>query len=194
MIRGCSSKSHPGWLLVTFLIDGIRLGRLTALAKPDGGVREIVVRDIVRSLVARTMAQHVAKKAEKATALSNRARCECVAHIVQALTNQDVNATVVTVDGVGAYDLISRNAMLEGLLRMEGGDQILPFARLFYGTPSAYLWEDEMGNTHEIPQGEEGEQGDPLMPILFSLGEHPALEAIRRDFLMTRSCSPTLMT
>ena len=34
--------------------------------------------------------------------------------------------------GVGAYDLISRNAMLEGLLRMESGDQILPFVRMFY--------------------------------------------------------------
>ena len=56
-------------------------------------------------------------------------------HIVQALTDQDVNATVVTVDRVEAYDLISRNAMLEGLLRMEGGDQIIAFARLFHGTP-----------------------------------------------------------
>ena len=102
---------------------------------------------------------------------------------MQALTDQDVNATVVTIDGVGAYDLISRNAMLEGLLRMEGGDQILPFARLFYGTPSTCLWEDEMGNTQEIPQGEGGEQGDPLMPMLFSLGEHPAFEAIRRRLL-----------
>ena len=36
-----------------------------------------------------------------------------------------------------------------------------------------------MGNTQEIPQGEGGEQGDPLMPMLFSLGEHTALEAIQ---------------
>ena len=82
---------------------------------------------------------------------------------MQALTDQDVNATVVTIDGVGACDLISRNAMLEGLLRMEGGDQIFPFAWLFCGTP----WE----------------QGDPFMPMLSSLGEHPALEAIQRRFL-----------
>ena len=188
-IRGCSLVQVASRLAVGDIpeevVDGIRLGRLTALAKPDGGVREIVVGDTVRRLVARTMAKQVANKAEKATApfqyaLSTRAGCECV---VQALTDQDVNATVVTIDGVGAYDLISRNAMLEGLLRMEGGDQILPFARLFCGTPSTYLWEDEMGNTQEIPQGEGGEQGDPLMPMLFSLGEHPALEAIRRRLL-----------
>ena len=60
---------------------------------------------------------------------------------------------------------------------MENGDQILPFVQCFNGRPSTYLWEDELGETQHIPQGEGGEQGDPLMPILFSLGQHPALEA-----------------
>ena len=96
---------------------------------------------------------------------------------MQSLTDVDSNATVVSIDGVGAYDLISRNSMLRGLLRMENGDQILPFVRCFYGRPSMYLWEDKLGETHQIPQGEGGEQGDPLMPMLFSLGQHPALEA-----------------
>ena len=67
--------------------------------------------------------------------------------------------------------------MLEGLLRMEDGDHILPFVRCFYGSPSTYLWEDEMGVTQYIPQGEGGEQGDPLMPMLFALGQHGSLEA-----------------
>ena len=35
-----------------------------------------------------------------------------------------------------------------------------------------------MGNVHEIAQGEGGEQGDPLMPLLFSLGQHRSLESI----------------
>ena len=60
---------------------------------------------------------------------------------------------------------------------MEGGDQILPFVRCFYGSPSTYLSEDEMGITQNISQGEGGEQGDPLMPMLFALGQHRALEA-----------------
>ena len=29
-----------------------------------------------------------------------------------------------------------------------------------------------MGNVLEVAQGEGGEQGDPLMPVLFSLGQH----------------------
>ena len=91
----------------------------------------------MRRLVARTMAKQVAKKAEEAIApfqyaLTTKAGCECVAHILQTITDLDNRATVVSIDGVGAYDLIFRNAMMEGLLRMEQGDQILPFVRCFY--------------------------------------------------------------
>ena len=166
------------------ILQAIRLGRLTALQKPDGGVRGIVVGDIIRRLVARTMAKQIAKKVETATApfqyaLKTKAGCECVAHVLQTLTDTDPEATVLSIDGVGAYDLISRNAMLEGLLRMEGGDQILPLCEMFLRRPSTYLWEDEMGVSQSIPQGEAGEQGDPLMPMLFALGQHAALEAIQ---------------
>ena len=37
-----------------------------------------------------------------------------------------------------------------------------------------------MGTVHEVDQGEGGEQGDAMMPLLFSLGQHPALEAVHR--------------
>ena len=108
------------------IIEAIRLGRLTALSKPDGGVRGIVVGDILRRMVARTLAKQISKKVEEATApfqyaLSTKAGCECVAHILQSLTDLSPDVTITSIDGVGAHDLISRNAMLEGLLRMEGG-------------------------------------------------------------------------
>ena len=57
---------------------------------------------------------------------------------------------------------------------MEGGGDALPFVMQFCGSPSTYLWEDEEGVNHEIPQGEGGEQGDPLMPALFALGSRIA--------------------
>ena len=70
-------------------------------------------------LVARTIAKQVAKEAEQATgpfqnALSTKAGCKCVAHTIQTMTDQDAEETVVSIDG----DLISRQVMLEGLLRM----------------------------------------------------------------------------
>ena len=60
---------------------------------------------------------------------------------------------------------------------MPNGDK-LPFVRLFYGSPSTFLWEDEMGTVNFVPQGEGGEQGDPLMPLLFCLGQHRGLCAV----------------
>ena len=103
------------------ILEAIRLGRLTALSKPYGGVRGVVVGDILRRLVARTTAKQFSKKAEAATApfqyaLSTKAGCECVARILQALSDRDPEATIMSIDGIGAFDLISRNAMLEGLL------------------------------------------------------------------------------
>ena len=62
--------------------------------------------------------------------------------------------------------------MLKGLLRMEEGDQVFPFIQPLFGSLSTFLWH------HDIPQWEGGEQGDPLMPMLFALGQHGALEAV----------------
>ena len=109
------------------------------------------------SLVARTIAQQINPAGEQATepfqhALTTRAGVECVAHVVQTLTDLDPQATVLSVDGVGAFDLISRAAMLEGLLGIEGGDAVLPFVFQFYSSASTYLWEDESGVSHEIIQ------------------------------------------
>ena len=164
------------------VMEILRMGRITALSKPDGGVRGITVGDILRRWVSRTVAQQHSIRVEIATApiqyaLSTRVGCECIAHVIQTLTSIDEEATVVSIDGVGAFDLISRNAMLQALLEIDGGDQIMPFVRQLYGRPSTHLWEDEMGEVHEIAQGEGGEQGDPLMPLLFSLGQHAALAA-----------------
>ena len=116
-------------------------------------------------------------------ALETRAGCECVAHVIRALTGLDDNAKVVSVDGVEAFDLISRNSMFSGLMGMREGEQLLPFAKLFCGDPSAYLWEDEVGDVHHIHQGEGGEQGDALMPMFFCLGQHGALRAIAERLL-----------
>ena len=101
------------------VVQALRMGRMTALQKPSGGVRGIVVGDFVRRLVARTLAQQLAPAVELATspfqfALTTKSGCECVAHIAQTLTDLDGNTTLLSVDGIGAFDLISRGAMLQG--------------------------------------------------------------------------------
>ena len=97
----------------------LRMGRLTALQKPGGGVRGIVCGDLVRRLVARSIAQQISSAVAEATpfqyALTTKAGGESVAHAIQSLTDLDSRATVLSVDGIGAFDMISRAAMLDGL-------------------------------------------------------------------------------
>ena len=49
------------------------------------------------------------------------------------------NATVLSIDGTGAFDMVSRQAMLQGLHTVVGGDAALPFVRQFCGSASTYL-------------------------------------------------------
>ena len=77
------------------IIQALRLGRLTALSKPDCGVRGIVVGDIIRRVVARTIAKQPQRPSIQ-YALSTKAGCECVAHILQSMTDVDPSATVVS--------------------------------------------------------------------------------------------------
>ena len=83
--------------------DAVRLGRLTALRKPDGGVRGIVAGNIIRRLVAWTMSQQLMEDVERETApfqnaLSTRAGCECIAHALQGIIEFDPRATVMSID------------------------------------------------------------------------------------------------
>ena len=142
------------------ILEAIRLGRLTALSKArwrgEGDRRGRHPPEVGGSDNREASLENRPKRPQlpSSTPCQPKQGVECVAHILQTLTDLDLEATVVSTDGVGAYDLISRNAMLEGLLRNEGGDQILPFVRCFCGSPSTYLWEDEMGVTQHFPQGE----------------------------------------
>ena len=52
---------------------------------------------------------------------------------------------------------------------------------MFYGTLSHHLWWDSLGRVLTITQGEGGEHGDAMMPLLFSLGRHAALERVQRS-------------
>ena len=108
------------------IVRVVRQGRMTALRKDDGGVRGIVAGDVVRRLVSRTVVRQLGEVVKVATApfqyaLSTRAGCECVAHVLQAVTEADPSAVVLSIDGISAFDSISREAMLRGLCRAEGG-------------------------------------------------------------------------
>ena len=103
----------------------LRLGRITALRKPSGGIRGIVVGDVFRRLA---IAQQISPAVEWGTApfqyaLTTRAGAECIAHVIQTLTDVDQEATVLSVDGVGAFDLISGSPCWKGFEASMAGIQ-----------------------------------------------------------------------
>ena len=70
--------------------------------------------------------------------------------------------------------------MLSKIKSLPGARRLLLFLLLPYGSKLEYLWEDENGAVSHVEQGEGGEQGDPLMPYLFSWGIHDALAEVAR--------------
>ena len=116
------------------VLAGVRLGRMVGLRKPDGGVQGLVMSDTFRRLVARTLAQQYAGAFQAACAplqyaLRTRAGAESLARAVRAATELDARTTVLSIDGVGAYDHISRASMLSGLQHTPSLTALLPFVR-----------------------------------------------------------------
>ena len=159
---------------------GLALARMTALDKGAEKVRGIAAGDTFRRVVAKTLAQQYAHEFDEACspyqfALSTRAGTDCVGHALREISNQHPGKVIISLDGIGAYDHIDRAQMLESLVKLPNACSLLPFVAMFYGHTSEYYWTNEDDEVWSIEQCDGGEQGDPLMPALFALGQHPAL-------------------
>ena len=166
--------------------DILKVGRLTALRKPNGKVRGISAGDILRRLVAKVLARQFQPIFRKSTSpfnfgLSNRAGTDSLVHFVRYLLDEDPSRVVVSFDGIGAFDHVERRQIFTELFSHETLKCLMPFVRLWYLHESVFYWFDDEGKRHTITQGDGGEQGDALMPGLFSLALHPALVAIQAE-------------
>lgn len=166
------------------IAKALGLGRMVALQKPHGGVRGLVIGDVLRRVVSRSMAQLFASQFHTACsphqfALSTRAGTGAIVHALTTTTEHNHASTILSIDGIGAYDTISRASMLQGLCNTPDANRCLPFVRLWYSSDSEYVWHDANGQHHSVTQAEGGEQGDPMMPALFSLGQQPALQRVQ---------------
>ena len=86
---------------------GLRLGRMVALLKPSGGIRALV---IFRRLVSRTV-------------------LHALAGGMRPLPARPLSTTAVNVDGVGAYNYISRKRMFDGPLAFPALAPLIPVVR-----------------------------------------------------------------
>ena len=144
--------------------------------KAHGRVRALVVGDAFRRLWV-ACSQGTSPRSSRAgqgRAGQGKMRA-CHSSMDSQHTETCPRATILSVDAVGAFDHVSRGAMLGALLARRELHSLLPFARQFYSSPSVYTWCDDGGCPHEVIQGEGGEQGDPLMPAFYALAQHDAL-------------------
>ena len=87
---------------------------------------------------------HYARTHPHQFGLSTRAGTEGVYKLLHTTTVLDPCATVLSVDAVGAYDHVSRQAMLEGLRYRPALAWLLPFARQFYSTARGMFFFDPL--------------------------------------------------
>ena len=161
-------------------LDAMAPSRLTALRKPNGGVRSIATGDVFRRLVSRALARAFSGEPDAATrpfqfALQTRAGTDSLAAMLRAAVELDPQATVVFLDGRSDYDTISRATRLAKL--RDTAPALVHFAHAMYARTCTYLWWDDEGRVHEIAQAEGVEQGDPLAPGFYALGQHDSLVA-----------------
>ena len=76
--------------------------------------------------------------------------------MLRAATDNDDRATILKVDGIGAYDHVLRSAMMGRLITMPQAQSLLPFVQMSYGTPLSYSWFDDEGRRRVVTQAEGG--------------------------------------
>ena len=71
-------------------------------------------------------------------ALSTRAGVDCVGHAVRAATDANPMTTVLSLNGIGAYDHVFRASVMSKLLEVPSLHHLLPFVRQAYGSATSY--------------------------------------------------------
>ena len=100
---------------------------MIALSKADGGVRGIVAGDVMWRLVANDVSaiDGICVVGQISVPARHGHQGRMRMHFPRVELNP--NATILSVNGMSAYDTISRRAMLQGLSYIGGGGSALPF-------------------------------------------------------------------
>ena len=116
------------------IADSLRISALTALSKPDNRVRGIAAADTLRRLVAKSLARQFQGIMRGAVAphnfgISDRSGTDAAIHMLQYLTDALPAKVIVSVDGVGAFDNISKACIFQSLLQHPALHGHIPFVR-----------------------------------------------------------------
>ena len=150
---------------------------LFGVPKRSGGVRPVAA----GSLLCRITASAIARKLrDKAAALfrplqvgiGTRNSCESIIHSVRLLVNNNPNIAILQTDFQSAFNLCSRNAIMEGVA--ENFPEMLEFVKVTYGRESSLFFGE-----YELQSQLGVRQGCGLGAILFGLVLHPIISEIK---------------
>ncbi|XP_065315162.1 uncharacterized protein LOC135924043 [Gordionus sp. m RMFG-2023] len=154
--------------------------RLVSLTKPDGGVRPIAIGSFFRRLVAKAIVNRIRPKASSFLFPSQlgfgvRGGCEVASHVARIFINTEADKVFCKLDFRNAFNTIHRRAFLPSFLHHfpKYGN----FLNSCYGFPSLLKFGE-----FSISSEEGIQQGDPLGPLLFTIGIHDLIKNLKTNF------------
>jgi hypothetical protein len=174
--------------LVNMLVDGdlpeeiapyLAGAPLMALVKPDTSLRPIAIGDVFRRLVSKCCCSVVALKAKDLLAprqigVAIPAGAEAVIHAVRHMVESDggdPGKIMLKVDFANAFNTIDRTVFLEETF--EHFPQIFRWVAFCYMQPAKLFF-----GPNVLYSSAGVQQGDPLGPLLFSLGLHRIIRRV----------------
>ncbi|CAI7905908.1 unnamed protein product [Closterium sp. NIES-54] len=159
---------------------------LVGLSKPNGNVRPVAIGEVLPRILARALCISLRPAMASYCLPCNqlgagtRAGVEILTHSFRSALATYPGWCVLQIDVANAFNSFHRFAMFEGL-RESPFSGLIPFLRVFYGTPSdMYLRAGPYEQSLESARG--SRQGDPLGPFLFAFTQQQVMESVTREF------------
>ncbi|CAI5967536.1 unnamed protein product [Closterium sp. NIES-65] len=193
--RHCSAH-HPFWtsLLAVYQLwlrgycapaarSLLASSTLVALAKPNLDVRPIAIGEVLIRILSRAVCLQLRDQMARVFLTSQQfgvgVTCgtEVVVRGIRRALDDHPEWVVLQLDVANAFNSFHRDAMFQALYTSVEFRFLIPFIRLFYGTPSDLLYRANGGVT-TIHSERGTRQGDPLSPFLYALTQRVALQPV----------------